>query len=198
MCKFKNFAAAVALSTLATVSYADGHATAWTLDPALSNVSFGSIKNDYDGESHTFSDITGSVGADGTVSIMLGLASLETMIDIRNERMAEFVFQNAPSANITAELDMAELDGLAAGEAKIIDTYGTLNLLGTDTDLDASFFVMRLSDDKVLVTTNGMIMLSTEDTALDTGIDKLQELASLDSITRVSPVTMRLVFNADM
>lgn len=57
---------------------------------------------------------------------------------------------------------------------------------------------MRLSADKVLVTSDGMIMLATEDTAFDAGIDKLQELASLDGIMRVSPVTLRLVFDADM
>ena len=57
---------------------------------------------------------------------------------------------------------------------------------------------MRLRADKVLVTSDGMIMLATEDAAFDAGIDKLQELASLDGITRVSPVTLRLVFDADM
>lgn len=197
MCKLKTFAAAITLSALANVAFADGHSTSWTLDPALSNVSFGSIKNDYTGESHSISQMTGTVDATGKVDITLGLGSVETMIDIRNERMAEFVFKNAPSATLTAELDMAELDKLEAGEAMTLEAEGTLSLLGTDTDLDASFFVMRLSDEKVLVTTNGMLMLSTEDAGFDEGIDKLQELASLDSITRVSPVTMRLVFDAD-
>lgn len=198
MCKFKAIATAVVFSTLASTSYADGHATNWTLDPAMSNVSFGSVKNDYIGESHSFGQVSGTVVADGTVSITLGLASVETMIDIRNERIAEFVFNSAPSATITAALDMAEFSDLAAGQATTLETYGTLNLLGTETELDASFFVMRLSETKVLVTTNGMLMLSTEDAGINDGISKLQELASLDSITRVSPVTMRLVFDADM
>lgn len=196
MWTFRIFAAAVALSALATTSYAEGHAANWKLDPALSNVSFGSIKDDYFGESHTFGEMSGTVTADGTVTITLGLASLETMIDIRNERMMEYLFQNAPSAIIMAEIDMAELTGLAIGEAITIQTFGMLSLIGADTDLDAPFFVMRLSDTQVLVTTNGMLMLSTEDAGFDAGIDKLQELANLDSITRVSPVTMRLVFDA--
>ena len=55
---------------------------------------------------------------------------------------------------------------------------------------------MRLSESQVLVDSNGMVMLSTEDAEIDAGIDKLQELASLDGITRVSPVSLRLVFNS--
>lgn len=196
MSKFRIFTAAVALSALVTTGSAEGYAADWKLDPALSNVSFGSIKDDYFGESHTFGEMSGTVTADGTVTIVLGLASLETMIDIRNERMVEYLFQDAPSAIITAEIDMAELTGLATGEAITIQTFGTLSLLGVDTDLDVSFFVMRLNDAQVLVTTNGILMLSTEDAGFDVGIDKLQELANLDSITRVSPVTMRMVFNA--
>ena len=37
-------------------------------------------------------------------------------------------------------------------------------------------------------------MLTTEDLGIDAGIDTLQELASLESITRVTPVTLRFVF----
>ena len=197
MCKFKTLATAAAVALTATTSFAAGHANSWTLDGSLSNVSFGSIKNDYIGESQSFGDVSGTVSVEGAVEITLGLASVETMIDIRNERLGEFVFQNALSATLTAALEMDALNALETGGATTVEAYGTLNHLGLDTDVDATFFVMRLTDSQVLVTTNGMAMLSTEDAGLDDGIDKLQELANLDSITRVSPVTMRLVFNAD-
>ena len=185
-----------ALGFAATPTIADGHAGGWVLDPELSNISFGSIKNDYVGESHTFGKTSGTVSADGAVTIELGLGSVQTNIDIRNERMVEFVFNNAPNATITAAIDMEALNALPVGGSTTLDTEGTLSLLGVENDLEASFFVMRLSDDQVLVDSNGMVMLSTEDAEIDAGIDKLQELASLDGITRVSPVTLRLIFNA--
>ena len=194
MGKFKAITLAGALTLVASAAFADGHAKSWVLDKALSNVSFGSIKNDYVGESHSFGDISGSVSGNGQVEISLGLGSVSTNIDIRNERMIEHVFKNAPQAKITAEIDMSELDALKVGEAKTIEAYGTLALLGTDNDLDANFFVMRVAEDQVLVASDGMLMLSTEDAGLDTGIDILQELAGLDSITRVSPVSLRLFF----
>lgn len=194
MCKFKSIIAALAISTATTAAYADGHGSGWTLDPALSNVSFGSIKNDSVGESHSFGDVSGSVSADGAVSISLGLATVETLIDIRDERMVDHVFRNVAVATISAKLDMTELVKLPVGEATVIETAGTLSLLGTDNELDATFFIMRVSEDQVLVTTDSILMLSMEDAGLNAGIDMLQNLASLDSITRVSPVTMRLVF----
>lgn len=196
MRNFKSIITATAMSVFATSALADGHAKAWVLDPALSNISFGSVKNDYVGESHTFTKTSGDVAADGTVTLEIGLGSVETNIDIRNERLVEFVFDNIPDATITANIDMEALDALPIGGSTRIETYGTLNLLGIENELDADFFVMRLSETQVLVDSDGIIMLSTEDAEIDGGIDKLQELASLDSITRVSPVSLRLIFNA--
>lgn len=193
MSHLKTTITAIALSMAAFAA----HAESWTLEPALSNVSFGSIKDDYFGENHNFGDVTGTVSDAGRVEIHLGLASVETNIDIRNERMLEHVFKAAGTATVTAQIDMSELKDLQVGQGKRIETSGNLSLIGTDTEMDAALFVMRVSEEQVIAVTDGMIMLSTEDTGLDAGIDVLQELAGLDSITRVSPVTMRLVFNVD-
>lgn len=195
MNKFKSITIAAALLMGTSGAWADGHATSWSLEPALSNISFGSIKNDYIGESHSFGDISGTVSGDGKVEILIGLASVATNIDIRNERMIEHVFKNAPKAKITASIDMAEVENLAVSEATVIETSGTVELLGIETELDANLFVMRASENQVLVSSDGMLMLSTEDAGIDEGIDVLQELAGLDSITRVSPVSLRLFFN---
>lgn len=194
MINLKTLTACAALSMAATTAFAD----TWTLDSGMSSVAFGSIKNDYAGESHSFTGVTGKVGADGMVMLEVALGSVQTNIDVRNERMVEFVFNNAPSATISAEMDMAAMEGLAVGDTTIVEATGTLNLLGEELDVDANLFVMRMSDTRVMVLTDGMAMLSTEDAGIDAGIDKLQELAGLDSITRVSPVTMRLMFDKDM
>ncbi len=41
MGKFNPITCATALCFMATAAIADGHATTWVLDPALSNISFG-------------------------------------------------------------------------------------------------------------------------------------------------------------
>lgn len=195
MHNFKLGLAALVIAA-APAAWADGHAGGWTLDGANSVISFGSIKNDYTGEAHTFSDLSGRVSADGVATVEIGLGSVQTNIDIRNERIIEHVFQNAPTATLTAQVDMAAFDGLAVGESTVTEIEGDVSLLGVDAPVWMDVFVMRLDEENVMVTTQSMMFISTEDLGIEAGIDKLQELASLDGITRTSPVTFRLMFNA--
>ena len=183
--------ALVALSMTATAAMAQD----WTLDTDTSRMAFGSVKNGYVGEVHTFEGLTGSVSRDGDVSIEIPLAGVSTNIDIRNERFAEFVFANAPTATLTAALDMAVLKKMRAGDSKTMELDATLEFLGEEVDVFTEVFVVRTSARDVMVTTNDMVMLATDELGIDASIDKLQELASLDSITRVTPVTVRFMFS---
>jgi len=189
--------AVVASLGWAAVAAADGHAQSWTLDGANSKIAFGSVKKDTVGEIHTFDGLSGTVAANGTVDIEIELASVDTLIDIRNERIIEHVFKGTPTATLTAEFDMDDVVGLDVGETGVIDVEGVLSLVGTNVDVETEMFVARLSETRVLVTTSDMVMLSTADAGLTAGIDKLMELADLPGITRVAPVTMRLIFDAN-
>ena len=171
-------------------------ADSWTVDGANSNLSFGSIKKDTVGEVHSFTGLSGSVSADGAVMVEIDLTSVETNIDIRNERMIEHVFQNAPSAMLSAEMDMSEIKTLGVGDTTSVDFDGVLSFLGAQVDVSAEMFVARLSDTKVMATSS-MIFVSVEDLGVSAGIDKLMELAKLPGITRTTPVVVRMIFNAD-
>jgi len=185
-------AMALALSLVGT----NGYAQNWNLVPDASHLAFGSIKKDKIGEVHSFKTLSGSVREDGTVMLSIDLNSVETNIDIRNERMIEHVFKAAGQAELKASVDMAALNTLAVGDTQVIDVVGALSLLGTSVELDAEMFVARLSQDKVMVSTNDMIFLGSEEAGIDAGVSKLMELAKLPGITRTSPVTMRLIFAA--
>jgi cytochrome c2 len=148
------------------------------------------------GEVHSFEGLTGSVSPDGAVSVEIDLTSLETNIDIRNERMLEHVFKGIATASLSAEIDMSEAEGLAVGDSTVIDVEGVLSLIGTEVEVETEMFMARLSDTQVMVTTNDLIFLNAEDAGINAGISKLMELASLPGITRTSPVVMRLIFNA--
>ena len=193
MTLFKITASAMALVLMAPMAVAE----TWTLNGDMSNIAFGSVKNEYNGEVHHFSTLSGSVDAQGQVVVSVPLASIETMIDIRNERMRELVFKNSPTATVSATVDMVALDKLDVGESMVAEIEGTLSLLGQEVALYSDLFVIRVGEDKVMVTTDGMLMLATDELSVDTAIDQLQEIAGLDSITRVSPVTVRLVFDSD-
>ncbi|WP_299143322.1 YceI family protein [uncultured Tateyamaria sp.] len=193
MTSFRTACFGLALALTAGAAQADS----WTLDGAASKLAFGSVKFNDLGEVHSFKSIDGTVGADGAVALGIDLSSVETNIDIRNERMIEHVFKNAPRAAIDAQIDMAALDAVAVGDSTVMEVDGNLELLGVEVPLYGDLFIMRLAEDKVMVTTDSMIFLSTADAEIDPGVDKLMELASLPNIVRAVPVTLRLMFKAD-
>jgi len=92
---------------------------------------------------------------------------------------------------------MSDLEELAVGATTLTDVEATLSFLGKDIELETELFVARLSDKQAMVTTNGVLFVSTEDLGVNAGVDKLMELAKLPGITRTVPVSIRLVFDAD-
>lgn len=189
-----NIRTVAASAILAAITITPTLAIAWELSAEDSIVSFGSIKNDYAGEAHTFSGLSGSVSDEGAINVTIDLTTLNTNIDIRNERMGEFVFNGAATAEITAQVDIDEIKNLSAGQSMTTEVDATMMLLGNPVDVYIDAYVLRVSPDQIMVSTNTASYLSTEDMGVDAGIDMLQELASLDSITRVTPITMRLMF----
>ncbi|WP_300057634.1 YceI family protein [uncultured Roseobacter sp.] len=185
---------ALALALCASAAPAGGHAN-WTSVDADSRVAFGSIKLDTVGEIHHFNGVSGTVSEAGALTVSIDLSSVETYIDIRNDRMMEHVFQaGTASAVLTGEIDMAAVTDLAVGATTVMGVEGTLAFAGVETDVETDMLVARLGEDRVLVSTADFIMLSTDDLGIDTGVDTLMELASLPGITRVSPVAIRMVF----
>ena len=189
---------ALCSSALAIIFAGMANAETWTLDGEASYLAFGSIKKDKIGEVNSFSGLKGTVDADGKADVTIDLTTLETNIDIRNERMLEHVFKGAGEAQLTAQLDMDEVKGLAVGEMAVVDVEGALSLLGVSTELDLEMVVVRLAVNKVMALSNDMVFVGTEELGVTAGIDKLMELAKLPGITRTSPVTLRLVFTSDM
>ncbi len=194
MSKFiTSLAAGVALCLSAGLAQAGGHAN-WTLDAESSRVAFGSVKADVAGEVHHFSSLSGSISEQGEAVVEIDVASVQTNIDIRNERMLKWVFTNGPKAVLSAGVDMEALKALGVGDTMMMSVDGTLALNGNDQAIQTDLFIAKLADNKIMATTDGMVMLSIDQSGLTEGVDKLMELAGLPGITRVSPVTLRLVF----
>ncbi len=188
-------ALAIAVSFVMPASAANPFAGNWHLSPDDSMVAFGSVKKGSIGEVHYFKNLSGKATADGAFSVTIKLASVETHIPVRNERLIEWLFAGADSqAVLSAKVDSAKLTKLARGSSAIFPVKGQLALNGHNIPIETDMFVARLSKTKLLVTTDKMIMLSTGEAGFNSGIDKLAEVAGLPSIDRVSPVTLRLVF----
>jgi len=192
--KFLLGLACAALLAISPAAHAGGHIT-WNLLPDESRVAFSSVKSNITGEVHHFNKLAGTVKENGDLAITIDLSSVETNIDIRNERMTKHVFQEGKAtAVISGSIDMAEVNSLKVGETKVVEIEAKLTFAGVENDLDARMLVARLSEDRVLVSTEDFLMISTEDLGIDKGIDALMALAKLPGITRVTAVSLRSVF----
>lgn len=168
----------------------------WMLDNEASRISFVSVKADDLGEAHYFKRISGEIDEDGKVALEIDMASVETLIDLRNERMINFLFEVDlyPVANIYSQLDMSDFSEMANGEQKTVLIDLVIMLHSVSQPSEADVVVTRLAPGKVLVTSLDPVILDAADFLFAGGLRKLQELASLDMISMAVPVTFQLVF----
>ncbi|HKI61344.1 MAG TPA: YceI family protein [Mariprofundaceae bacterium] len=173
--------------------------TAWAGDLMLDNgssaVSFVSVKKGSVGEVHHFTRLSGEAGAH-EASVMIDLASVESGIDIRNERMRSLLFNVAKFASATIRADISSMDvqNLKAGEQKSGSLMVEVALHGVVKQLPASVSVVRLKDGGLLVNSRAPVIVKAADFGLDSGIEALRHVAKLPSIATAVPVTFELHF----
>ena len=166
----------------------------WVIDPEGSYVGFASVKNDLLAENHSFTLITGTIEDSGDANIVIALASVETLIPIRNERMQAILFEVAqyPDVTVTANLDLDEFTSLGLGESKTDTILLGINLHGTDISENVLVKVTRSSDNSYEVTSLGPIVIHASQFALSDGVESLRKVAGLLSIDLMVPVTFDL------
>lgn len=182
--------AAVALTT------AFASQAAWQLDPAQSQLRFVSVKNGVVAEVHKFSQLSGSWNDDGKVSVQIPVATLDTLIPIRNERMLEHVFNAKTFANISASAMIAPklLSDLMVGASMQHSTDLSLTLLDQTQTLPVQLTLTKLADGKIQASTTAPVLVNAASFKLDTGVRKLQDIAKLNDISLMVPVTFNVEF----
>jgi hypothetical protein len=169
----------------------------WKLDNQQSSLSFVSVKNGAVVERHTFKELAGTVNGAGQASLEVNLDSVATLIPIRNERMREMLFNTKkhPLATANIQLDKAIIDQLAtSSRARRIEVSADLTLNATSQRVNAALLVNATTDGGVMVSTAEPILISAAQWDLNGGIEALREVAGLNSITQMVPVTFTLKF----
>mgnify|MGYP003665984469 FL=1 len=168
----------------------------WELDDSASVINFVSIKNDSVAELHSFPSLTGFIGAAGNARLTVELESVETLIDVRNERMREMLFETVkfPVATIAAEVDPGVLAMAAEGGVVTVDLPVTLSLHGQEKALTASLVVVGEGEKRLRVFTATPLLLNAADFGLVEGVAALQKVAGLQAISTAVPVTLQLQF----
>lgn len=170
---------------------------AWALDPAGSRLSYVSIKAGEVAEANRFDTLAGSVAEDGTATLDIDLASVNTGVDIRNERMREIFFgvTEFPKATVTAKLDPAAFAGLAVGQSLTRPLKATVALKGVEQEVETEVLVTRVAEGRVTVVPTAPVIISTDMFGLTDELGELRALAQLPSITPAVPVTFSLAFS---
>lgn len=171
---------------------------AWQLLPDQSRLNFISVKNSAHTEVHSFPEVRGMVDAQGVLTLQVALASVDTGIDIRDQRMRDLLFKvdTHPLAQVTANVDASQLNALAPGEHAQLQLGGSLQLSGIDYPLPLHVRVTRLDAQRWLAVSERPAIVPAVNFGLINGIDELRKLAGLRAIASEIPVTFSLVFEA--
>ena len=170
--------------------------TPWKLVNTESRIEFISVKKGAIVETHSFGTLSGTISIDGKATVSIELGSVETNIDIRNERMREHMFETAnhPLAIISVQLDTADFAFMDIGDRKHMDIPMSINMHGKNDIMGIALIVTRLGNNKVMVESRTPIILDAQTFGYQDGVEKLRELAKLSSITPEIPVMFSLVF----
>ncbi len=186
----------VALIGLFSLFLSANAIASWELQNSESSVNFVSIKKTKVGEVSYFQQLSGDISRSGGMKVEIDLASVESLIPIRNERLKMMLFNvgKYAEAEVTAKLDMGKLDSLQVGETYSETIPFKLSLHGVGHELDAEVRVVKLSDNRLLAVSVKPIIISADDYGLAEGVKKLREVAKLTTISTAVPVNFSLIF----
>jgi polyisoprenoid-binding protein YceI len=168
----------------------------WQLVNKDSQLSFVSIKAAHIAERHMFTALSGNVKEDGTAQLSVDLGSVNTGIEIRDQRMRDLLFSVAdfPSADFTTALDLAPVSALAIGAQTNLLVQGKLRVQKIVVDVETEISAVKLADNRLVVATTQPLLLSASALGLADGVERLRAIANLPSISLAVPVTFQLLF----
>jgi polyisoprenoid-binding protein YceI len=173
-------------------------AAGWQIDNAQSQLNFVSIKKGDVAEVHHFDRLTGSLSDTGLFTVEIDLESVNTNIEIRDQRMREFLFDvvDFPTAILSAQVDPTVVTALVAGQSQTATVDAELSLHGQKQTLAIEVMISKLSDNKLMLVSAKPLVLNVSAFDLVQGVEKLRELAGLPSISHAVPVSFYLTLNA--
>ncbi len=195
-------AATLALAACATTGNGSSQ-TAWTIDRASSNLHFVSTKAGAPGvagvsEVSTFKRFEGGMSATGDIKMTIDLASIDSGIEIRDERLRTMLWnvKATPTATFTTKLGIDAMTKFAASRVNDFDIAGELSLAGQTKPVTAKLRATRVGENSLLVTTRAPIVINSNDYGLRAGVEALREVVGLNFVSASAPVDFALVLNA--
>lgn len=176
-----------------SLSFAD-----WSLQQP-SSIHFLTSKNTHITEVHSFKKFTATVNDSGFAKIDIDLASVDTRIGIRDDRMQEHLFETSrfSQASFEAEIPATVLAQVSSGKQTQFTLKGKISLHGEQAPAECLVMISPNKDKTITVNSITPMLIDAESFNLIKGINKLKDIAGLKSITYTVPMTFSLSFKAD-
>ncbi|MES2605584.1 MAG: YceI family protein [Pseudomonadota bacterium] len=168
----------------------------WKLDGGASSFFYVTNKAAAVTEVNTFTGLSGAIADSGAATLTIDLATVDTAIEIRNQRMRDIVFKVAqfPKAEVGVTVDAAALSALKAGMS-ITGSYPvTVSLHGVTAELMADMQVSKLDAGTLQVQLARPLVVAASSFGLVEGVEELRTVANLASITPNVVVDFTLVY----
>lgn len=185
--RFSYLSSFIAASLLLVSSFT--HADWQLTEP--SEVTLISTKNSDVAEIFRFSSISGHIDKAGNAKVQLDLASIDSAIEIRDERMRDILFQTKqfPQAVLSAQVDLSALK-----TTQVYPLSFNIELHGKQQTIEVPVLIVADKNGNIVVTSLKPALIHAEEFELVRGIQKLREIAKLERISNTVPVSFTLTF----
>jgi polyisoprenoid-binding protein YceI len=152
----------------------------WTLDGSASSFHYVTSKNAAINEVNSIDGLSGAI-ADDSATLRLDLATVNTAIEVRDQRMRDLVFQVAqfPEAVISVPVDSDVIEGLQTGVPASATYTATVNLHGMTQEVAADLQVIKLDANTLQVNLAKPLLIGAAAFGLTDGVEELRTLAGL-------------------
>jgi polyisoprenoid-binding protein YceI len=171
----------------------------WILDSGASSFFFVTNKAAAVSEVNSFTGVSGSITEAGSATLVLELSTVDTAVEIRNQRLAEMLFQvgNFPMATVTLIVDTAALESMPAGLTATGSYTAIVDLHGIKQDVVADMQIVKLDAETLQVQLARPLIVNAASFGLAEGVEALRAVASLPSITPNVVVDFTLVYHKE-
>jgi polyisoprenoid-binding protein YceI/cytochrome c553 len=171
----------------------------WLLDATKSTFHFVAVKNTSTAEAFTFTQLQGTVSANGNATLTIPLASISTGVDIRNTRVQNLLFESSylPSLHFTAQLDNTVLDAMAVGDIRVQQITGNLTLHAVSKAINFDATIVKHSSTSISFSPRRPIVINSVDFELNAGVEALRAIAGLSNIGEKVPVYFKMFLTRD-
>lgn len=189
--KYRNLLLSLSLCFLGAAAQAD-----WLLDEQHSTLNFLTTKNSNISEINSFGRLSGELSEKGIANLRIDLNSINTRIPLRDERIRNLLLNTDkyPNATVQATIAADILQNLLVGKSLTTEISASLELHGKQLPLNAKVHVFKDENGAVHAMTTEPILLDMVALGLTGGIEKLRELAKLNNISYIVPVTFKLIY----